>query len=276
MKSVIAGIIPILLIASCQKNQDSQVNEASLFEAERTTFFNTLKNPEEVAKLIPGLTGFNASLLNDPANFYLYSTNEVKAAANLGVYIADLNYCILYHKSNESGKYFNATYELSKIIRVEKNTLEFLMKRYEQNLTHNDSVKLIVQHLLEKSTLGLQGTDRERLAGIAIASYQMENLHLALATINSYPATLTADQMKSKDLLFNFIIDQRGNFEVIYNFIRTNSDPLDPDRNPNYPYFDNALRELLGVYNKVTPDDPQLNELSIKVNAIRDKIISAE
>jgi uncharacterized protein YlbG (UPF0298 family) len=265
-----------LFIAACRKEQTDNPNETRISEAERVVFFNTLKNPEEVMRLVPGFTGFDASLLNDSKNFYLYATSEVMAAANVGVYMADLNYCMLFNKRDESETYVKTIYELSKVIQIEKSALEFILNRYEGNLAQQDSLKAMANQLFEKATVGLQGSTRERLAGIAMAGYQIENLYLALATLKSYPASLTEDQAKSKDQIVRFIVGQRVNIEIIYNFVRANSDPLDPDRNPNYPFFDHALRELIAVYNTVTENDLHQNELSEKVNALRNKIISTE
>jgi hypothetical protein len=213
-------------------------------------------------------------MLSNPQHFYRHANSNVSAAANLGVYISDLNYCTLFKQPAQTKKYFQAAYELSKAIQIEKGILEFLMKRYETNIEQNDSVKVVVNQLFSQSTLGLQGTNRERLAGIAMAGYQIENLHLALATLESFPEMLTEQQTESQELLLNYVIDQRGHFEVIYNFIRANSDPLDPNQNPNYPFFDHALRELIGVYRNVTEENPQVAELKKKVDAIRIKVIN--
>lgn len=274
MRQVFVVLLIVLFFISCQKNKETSNPSVKVFEAERETFFNSLKNPEEVANLTAGLTGFDLTLLNEPKNYYLYATSEVMAAANLGIYMADLNYCVLFKKSIEAKRYFEAVYELSKVIQVEKGTLEFLINRYEANITQNDSVKLIVGQLLAQSTVGLQGTDRERLAGIAMAAYQLENLYLALSTLNSFPENPTPEQIQTQNSLKNFVLDQRGNFEIIYNFIRVNIDPLDPDRNPNYPFFDHALRELISVFQGMDKVNPKLKELSEKVNVIRYKIVS--
>jgi hypothetical protein len=276
MKSILRTLVIILFMVACRKEQTDNPTEKKISEAERVVFFNTLKNPEEVMRLVPGFTGFDASLLNDPKNFYLYATSEVMAAANVGVYMADLNYCVLFNKRDDSEKYVKTIYELSRVIQIEKSALEFILNRYEGNLAQPDSLIAMANQLFEKATVGLKGSARERLAGIAMAGYQIENLYLALATLKSYPASLTADQIKSKDQLVRFIADQRVNIEIIYNFVRANSDPLDPDRNPNYPFFDHALRELITVYNTVTENAPHQNELSEKVNALRSKIISTE
>jgi hypothetical protein len=274
MKQLHLVFLTGLMMFSCGRKSETETTaESKAFMLERENFFNSLKNPDEVAGLLPGMTGFNASLLNDTERIYQHTNNKVTAAANLGVYIADLNYCILLKQREEIKKYFQATYELSKVIEIDQSILTFIKIRYENNIEKNDSVKAVVNHLFSQSTVGLKGTDRERLAGIAMAGYQIENLHLALAILNSFPEVLSEEQIQARKQLLQFILEQRGRFEVVYNFVRVNSDPTDPDKNPNYPFFDNALRELIVVYRNVTEADPRLKELQEKVDTIRNKIV---
>lgn len=277
MYRIISIILLATLVFACGRKQESgpeTSEESRAFAMESENFFNSLKTPDEVtSRLMPGMTQFDSTQLNDPALFYQYSGNQVMTAANLGIYISDLNYCILFKKRNQAKKYFESTYELSKALGVEKGTLQFLIIRYEKNLDQNDSLWSVVNQLLNQSTLGLQGTDRERLAGIAMVGYQIENLYLALTTLESLPVNLSADQQKTHDQLMQYIFDQRGKFEIVYHFVRANSDPLDPDRNPNYPFFDNSLRELIDVYRGISQQNPQLANLKEKVEVIRNKII---
>lgn len=273
-KSFLVFFLSVVALSCGRKAETETTTESNAFALERENFFNSLKTPEEAARAVPGITGFDASILHDAEPYYQYTNSEVAAAANLGIYISDLNYCILLKQSEEIKKYFKAAYELSKAIRIEQSILTFIMIRYEKNIAQHDSVKSVVHQLFEQSTSGLQGTDCERLAGITMAGYQIENLHLALSLLESFPETLTDEQTQTQHELLQYILEQRGKFEVIYNFVRANSDPLDPNQNPNYPFFDNALRELISVYRNVTEENPQINELKEKVNAIRIKIIN--
>ncbi len=275
MKKLFLVFLTGLVMLSCGRKSETDITaESKAFALEKENFFNSLKTPDEVARLTSGMTGFDATLLNDAEHFYQYTNNNVVAAANLGIYIADLNYCILLKQREEIKKYFQATYELSKVIKIDQSILTFLMIRYEKNIEQNDSVKAVVNHLFSQSTAGLKGTDRERLAGIAMAGYQIENLHLALTILKSFPEVVSEEQVKTQHQLMQFILEQRGKFEIVYNFVRVNSDPTDPDKNPNYPFFDNALRELIVVYRNVTETDLQLKELREKVEAIRNKVIT--
>jgi hypothetical protein len=278
MKQILFLFLFSMLVFACgSKQEKDSPSESSAFSVERETFFNSLRNPDEVAeRLIPDVVAFDSAMLNDPEYFYQYANDDIKAAANLGIYMSDLNYCIIVKEGDEIKNYFNAVYELSKAIGIEKGVLEFLMNRYQANMDQHDSVKLVVHHLFEQSTSKLQGTERERLAGMAMAGYQIENLHLTLSTLQALPDAPTHEQIQIQKELLQYVLDQQGKFEVIYNFVRANSDPLDPNRNPNYPFFDNALRELIVVYRNVTTTDLNINELHEKVDVIRNKIISIE
>ncbi len=270
-------IIPILLLCfftSCQRGtQKADDRQAKTFEAAKSNFFNNLVKPADLAsELKAAAPDFHPEFMSDPKMYSHYTSNEVKASANLGIYVADLNYAIAYAQTDLSKEYFEAAYELSRAAGIEKSVLEFLSARYHENLSKNDSVRSVVNDLLAKSTRGLQGTQRERLAGIAMAAYQIENLHLALA-IQQLPSEKKGDLPLR---VANMIMSQRQNVETIYNFLRIYSDPLNANSNPNYPYYANALLELLDTYKAIesgAQNDPR-RALNQKVDAIRSMIVA--
>jgi hypothetical protein len=294
MKKLLYVLCIATLFVSCQKKQEAQEappTEASpSFEAERSAFFNNMKAPAEVAAQLQATAAeFNPSLLSDPKNYGSYANDQVKAAANLGVYLSDLNYSVAYKQSANTKELFTAAHELSKAIGIEQNILDFLMKRYSDNIAQNDSVKAVVNELFERSTAGLQGTERETLVGIAMSAYQIENLHLALGTIQAYPKDMLPSDARTQILIpvFRLVLEQKKNVETIYGFLKSVVDPTNPDKNPNYPYYATAFEELIAVYNKLNVDekiannqgielmnDAVVQELSEKVNAIRSKIVS--
>lgn len=297
MKPIVFVLLLGSVAVSCQKSKEKTEGAdttatTAAFDAQRTTFFNNLMAPAEAAAQIQFTAAeFNAALMSDPKRYTHYAGNETKAAANLGIYLSDLNYSVAYTQPAITKEYFTAAHELSSAIGVDKTVLDFLSKRYNDNIAQNDSVKTVVNDLLAKSTRQLQGTEKERLVGIAMSAYQIENLHLALGTLESYPKVMLPDDARAVILvpLFKVVLNQRANVENIYNFLKSYSDPQDPDKNPNYPFYANAFEELIGVYKKLNVDekiannkgleimnDAVVKELSEKVNAIRDKIVSAE
>jgi hypothetical protein len=289
MKTLLNILLLSALIFSCQKKEQAATTSVA-FEKERAAFFNNLKAPAEAAAQLQATAAeFNPGLISDPKNYANYANDEVKAAANLGLYLADLNYSVAFKQSASTKDLFTAAHDLSKVIGIEQGILDFLMQRYNENISQNDSVKAVITELFDKSTAGLQGTDREKLVGIAMSAYQIENLHLALGTLESYPKDLLPDDARSQVLipLFRMVLGQRQNVENIYGFLQSIADPLNPEKNPNYAYYATAFEELIGVYQKLNVDDKIANnqgvelmndavvmELHEKVKTIRNKIIS--
>jgi hypothetical protein len=148
-----------------------------------------------------------------------------------------------------------------------------------------------VNALFDTSTRGLQGTDHERLVGIAMAAYQIENLHLALGVIEDLSKGSMPDDQRAQALvpLFQMVVDQKNNVEITYGFLKSITDLTNPDKNPNYPYYGNAFMELIDVYNRLSVNgkiesqqvialwnNEVFRELNDKVNLIRTKIVSVE
>jgi hypothetical protein len=279
----------MFLSLSCQtKRENKDDRPASSIERERNIFFSHLKAPAEVALLLhQSKVDFNVSLLNDPKNSIHYMSNEVKTASNLGVFLADLNYCLAYKESDYATELFTVARELSQAIGIEKSVLTFLKSRYSDNIAQNDSVKIIVDNLFTQATAPLRGTVNENLVGIAMGAYEIENLHILLKIIeHNQSEALTHMDSINLAPLFRLVVVQRLRIEIIYSFLKSITDPLDPNRNPNFPYYANAFEELIGVYYAIEREngeqDPQsqewindnsLKELSEKVNAIRSKIV---
>ena len=293
MKKLVCILSVSAIVLSCQKKQEATDTEVSqAFAIERRAFFSNLKAPAQAAAQLQATSAeFNASLMNDPLNYPSYANDHTKAAANLGIYLSDLNYSVAYKQSANTKDLFAAAHELSRAIGIEQNILEFLSKRYHDNIAQNDSVKAVIDELFEKSTAALQGTQREKLVGIAMAAFQIETLHLAIGVIESYPKDMLPDDERTQKLipLFNLVLDQKKNVENIYAFLKTIVDPLNPDKNPNYIYYATSFEELIGVYNKLNVDekiannqgielmnDAVIEELGEKVNAIRNKIVSVD
>jgi len=285
MKNFLILIVLFISVEACnQKPSQTELKGNETFEAERDVFFNSLKTPDEISALsLPDAIEYDATLLHDPLRYTHYQDNRVKSAANMGIYIADLNYNLIFGATQRNEEYFTAAHELSKAIGIEQGILQFLKQRYFDNLAQNDSIKKVVTELLQTSTISQRDTERERLAGIVIAAYQIENLYLILASLTSMPDKLSEQQQTTMHILMDYIMSYRANIEVSYNFLRAMSDPLDPENNPNYPFFDNALREIIVEYegidqNKISTlaaEEAKLitATLKVKVEVVRNKII---
>jgi hypothetical protein len=291
MKKLLSLLFLSALVLSCQKNKET-TEESQAFDQQRDAFFTNMLAPGEAAAALQSTAAeFNPNLMNDPKLSAGYATSDVKAAANLGVYLADLNYSVAYKQSANTKDLFTASQELSQAIGIQQSVLTFLAKRYNDNIAQNDSAQAVINELFKKSTQDLKGTDREKLVGIAMAGYQIENLHLAVGIIEAYPKDMLPDDARLQILIpvFRFVLSQQQNVENIYAFLKTIADPLNPEANPNHAYYSTAFEELIAVYKKLKVEekiannqgaelmkDEVVQELSAKINAIRNKIVSAE
>jgi hypothetical protein len=282
----------LLVLFSClgKKDKVAETIESLTFENERNNFLSQMKTAKNAAAEIQA-TGadFNESLLSNPSSYLQYTSDTIKSAANLGVYLSDLNYCVMYGRSELAGKLFSSAIELSKVLGVDKNVLEFLMTRYYENISQNDSLMNVVNELFEKSATALKETEKRRQLGVIMAAYQIETLYLALGIIETYPKDILPEDMRIQVLtpLFKMVLGQQKSIEITHTFLRTLRDAADPNRTPNFAYYDQAFYELIGVYERLNVQDAiannrgsellndnVVNELSEKVSAIRHEIVS--
>lgn len=276
--------LPLLMALTicCQNKKTAEEDLASItFEAARSKFFMEIQAPADVAaRLQAAGAEFIPELLNDPLYFSSYTSNEVKAAANLGIYLSDLNYSVAYQQSATTRELFQAIDELSKVVGIEQRILSFLKVRYEQNINQNDSVRAVFDELLKNATVGLQGTDREKFVGIVIAGYQIENLHLALGIIQAVPTDLDPQDERTQALagIKKLVLEQQQSIETTYQFLRSISDPTNPDKNPNLAYYATAFEELIAVYSEMKVPQPmmevQAQEIltDVRVQSLHEKI----
>jgi hypothetical protein len=266
-------LVPIALavvLFSCQKKTTHENIRANLaYNQIRDNFFNNLIEPDTAAVLLArSVISFNEKLLSNPADAAVYSADGVKAAANLGIYLADLNYCIVFQQQHTASAYFEAAVELSTVIGLEKQLLAFLMKRYRDSGTVNDSLQAVFNALFDQTTHALHGKVNERLAGIVMAGYHIENLYLVTGLMRTQPRS---------DTLFSFTRNQQQSIEATFEFLKAVSDPLNPAQNPNYPYYASAFDELLGVYKEIAtgalPYTESVEALHRKVASIRTRIM---
>lgn len=280
------AVLLSFVVISCQKKQATTENPASDVSVVRDAIFSKMMTPGEAAAKLKSIgADFNASLLNDASKFSNYATAENKTAINLGVYLSDLNYCIAYQQKEASKSYFKSCLELARTLGAKKEMLDFIATRYAQNIDQNDSLKSYLSKLDDGAVSFLKDTDRERLAGFILSAYYIENLHIALGIIETYPKDILPDDARTVILVpaFQLVLTQKEGVKLIYSYMKATAQ----EDNPNYMYYKNALEELIATYEKLNVEekiknnkvnelltDAVVKELSEKVNKIRDKAVS--
>lgn len=287
-------LIPIVLLFiafSCLSKKDklSETIEKQIFVNERNAFLGQMKsNRNAVDEIMTSGADFDESMLTDPSIHSQYLKDTLKSAAILGVYLSDLDYCVNYGRSEPGRDLFNSAIEIGKVLGVDNNVLTFLMTRYNEQISQSDSLMNVLNQLFEQSTDALAESKKERLLGVSIAAYQIETLHICLETIENYPKNVLPQQQLVQALrpLIKMVISQHKSIEITHAFLRTLWDASNPNRTPNFAFYDQEFYELIGIYERLNTDDKIaddrifevlnddiFNELSQKVTSIRNEII---
>lgn len=273
-------------VISCQKKQAATESPAADLSVVKDAIFSKMMTPGEAAAKLKSIgADFNPSLLNDASKFSNYTTAENKTAINLGIYLSDLNYSVAYQQKETTKAYFNSCLELARTLGAKKEMLDFITDRYAKNIEQNDSLKSYLSKLDDGAVSFLKDTDRERLAGFVISAYHIENLHIALGIIETYPKDILPEDSRTVILVpaFQLVLSQKENIVSIYNYLKATA----REDNPDYMDYKTAFEDLIMSYDKLNLEDRIKNnqvhelltdavikELSEKVNKIRDKAVS--
>lgn len=296
MKYGFLTMFALVVLGSCNTNKETSANDQMIEQAffkERDNFFNAISTPDETAASIRRLGAeFNPSLMHDPLLWGMYTTSKEKAAAALGIYISDLNYSVAFGQTEYTTALFDAVHNLSLKVGVEKQILEFLLTRYKNNIEQNDSVKHTLNQMYARAMQTVKGTENEIMIGITIGTHQIEDLHLMMGIIKTYPKDILPDDVRLEVLvpLFQTVLNERPTIETVNEFIKAvikYSPPVSD--NSHQEYYLNAFEDLVETYRRLTVEekirenrgmelvsDAVVLELDSKVEAIRSKVISPE
>ncbi len=159
-------------------NQDSLPTDstATVEVPERNT---TLPSPLHVAamfkssgmKFIPGL-------INPTAKAASYSTS-IQRAQNMGVYSADMAYCVLNKQSNDAQQDMKTIRELANQINLGKifdNTA--LYDRFNNNLGSEDSLRRIIADIQFETDQQLEANQQNHLYGVIFSGAWIESMYI--------------------------------------------------------------------------------------------------
>jgi hypothetical protein len=115
------------------------------------------------------------STMKDPAK---YTTNLTKAL-NLGVYSADLSYCVLNKQNQESMNYMKLSRQLADNLGMGSVFDQGnLSKRFEKNLGNEDSLAYIIAELQMVTDMYLDENDQQQITSIVFAGAWVESMYV--------------------------------------------------------------------------------------------------
>lgn len=285
MKRLAFSVMALLAVTfwSCGGGDDQPVtdgsdstNQDSVVEDQGDQQAYLLPSPLQIAYIFKksGLK-YVSGTTHDPKNEANYSTSYAQSL-NLGVYSSDLAYCVLNKQNNEARNYMNAVKSLSD--KLGMSTVfdsESLMKRFDANLSNEDSIMFILSELQSKSDEFFADNDRQMTAAVVFSGAWIESMYIASKVSGKGKDSKLASQLA----------DQMG---ILENLIKELQNHQTKDSNiPGLLVELNAVHDIIaaipGVKEmmesdtpsevKIEPSAEQLTSLSAKLESMRGAVV---
>lgn len=290
------GLLSVISLSSCggeDPNASNDSSEESSTPKAKSSGSSVLKvgdklfnlpSPLETAMLIEEVGGdFTESLLNPIVDTGQYSVKE-KQAMNLGVYGADLGYCLIYNQSQKAFTLLATTKKLGTELGISPALYKGLIKRFEGNMENKDSLLIFVSELNRLSDEYLKENESEDLSAMILYGGWVESLYfvseLSKSLDNDKLRARVGEQKNTLENLIGLVTQQNtdGRFDDILaslNDLKTSIAKV----KTTYSYFEpetKADQKLTIIKSKssVELDDALMEEISNKISVLRNNIIT--
>jgi hypothetical protein len=256
-------------------------SESSLFHVGNEYF--SIPSPVQTALLIQksGIS-YDKALLSNPKNTPHFST-KFQRSVNLGVFGADLGYVAIYEQAQDGMGFMVNAKKLADELGLHEAFDSKLMKRFEANMGHKDSVLAMVSEAYKTSDAFLKDNEREEIGVVILAGGFIEAL---------YFSTTVAKNTNNEDIKKR-IGEQKSTLENLIKLLQRHSETeevtvfvdqlielyyLYDDVKAEYvfkePTTDAATKTtIINSETKITMSQEQLEAITIKVESVRKHII---
>lgn len=185
MKLRFAALIPVFFAMACSNDPSTEgtdtipKEDSVVATVEAPESVSSLPSPLRVAamfkrsglKYLPGITNGNEKSSN-------YSTTYVRAL-NMGVYSADLSYCVLNKQTNESQQLLKTIRDLGTKINLGKVfDQSSLYDRFNKNIENEDSLGTIIAEIQFQTDQQLEENQQNELYGVIFAGAWIESMYI--------------------------------------------------------------------------------------------------
>lgn len=178
---------------------------------------------------------YSKEILNATQSLSGYSTNFQKAA-NLGIYGADLGYVIIYGQTQDALGYLNASKKLSEDIGVAGAFDESLMKRFEKNMSINDSLLSIFSSAYRSTDAYLKNNDRAEVSGLIIAGGWIETMY--------FTTHILKNNFKNKKDVVTRVAEQKTTLDHVIKLLTPYY------QNPELPEYTELVDQLVDLHHE--------------------------
>jgi len=221
----VAGIIVFLTLNSCGSGSEAEKKEE--MPDSLTTVSDTSRNniESDVSYTLPSTLQIASIFKKSGLSYYSGLTNKTenlntyKAASpfvkalNLGVYSADLSYCMLNKQNEECKNYLKVCKELASELGLAK-AFESVARRMEKNMNNPDSLALILVAIQMETDNILASSDEEYKSVISFTGAWIESMHLGMRVhAKEGHVNMTAKLVEQMGIAENIIKALKANAE---------------------------------------------------------------
>jgi hypothetical protein len=264
LKSAFAFLLSLILLASCGSNNNQQEQADDNFSIEDYIKAAEAIEPEltQVDQIFDILYMVDAEyydvLTNDPYSAHSYKTSYPVAAANLGIYVADIVYHLYGEEDESMFLSFQAAQELAKHIGVQSEFGTWTMENLEGTMMRRDTITHLFNSLLKDSEN--YSTEQEMLF-----------VHTAFLTGSFVEKVFISGNLLKQKLAYEDISqEEEGNIRkllVIY------LNQLDPGASVLYDAFEQQQEQLEGL--AILSSFKKLKELAALLKEVKSSLTVA-
>jgi hypothetical protein len=188
---LLALVATALISCRTKPTTDSLTTSYDAF-AEKIGQLNlTAGNFEDITAMME-LSGadYMPDIANDPFINEQYLVNEVMAAANLGVYMADGLYRLAFDEFNDGSLSLKAAKNIADKLKLGSAFDDFVFDRYNDTAVYADSMLYKVKQAISESQVILTDADRMQVFAAIVSGNYIEKLHILFSQIFKYNVDL--------------------------------------------------------------------------------------
>lgn len=259
------------------ENITTETTDSVVAEVETNEITYSLPSPLQIASIFKksglkykaGIT----SAAKDPAKY----TSNLNKAINLGVYSADLSYAVLNKQNQEAMTYMKLSRQLADNLGMGSVFDQGnLSKRFEKNLSNEDSLAYIIAELQMVTDMYLDENEQQQITSIVFSGAWIESMYIGSKVYE-----------KGKDKsMNNKLAEQMTILGSIVNALKV-EEKKDPaitgliadmqsikDIYDSLPSVKNNPESAEDTEKELTLTDDEVTQLTTKIEVIRTKFIN--
>ncbi len=290
----ILGLFTILMtlaFSACHKEQKhktkiqvNQLDTINLVESINKIYYS-LPSPLEIANVIQSKNiEFYSEFLFPTSQVLNFQSDDAKSVA-LGIYSADLSFCVVFSQQQLAMEYFDVIKQLATELDLVTVITDSVMNLIEQNLNNIYELQRIVGQILFKVDALLEESQRKNTALLSIYSGWIESLYLTISfcentnddtirqniyqtvadqylVVDDVISMLQASNLKERDKLINYTKEIKNYLKNLINITY---------KNEYDPYSDQVIKRKVINYTLKQEDIKKLKQIITK---IRNKVIA--